>query len=394
MTRTGWIALIALLGCGSHDQPSSPPPPHPGSAAPIAATVDAQVATDWIATCEIALRSAPKVTPARRIRAILDGCRVCNGADWKTLLDWNTPAPEGPARTAIDAMMESCGYCDANGKQRFLGSLDAARGASTRTPWRLYGEVCGERASAVPDTRYMSAPYFALDKIARAAAANPTLAPLLDAIELTLPAVSISGVGPELPEATVMQPRVGQIQITVIGNEIRIGLLPRAKLGAAGVVVDHGGVPYPGALVARADLEAAITRLLATARPSVDEATGVSGAIALFAPAEMRAAELVPVIAALAKHRLVIAVAASGAPTGWTLPAIVPVLLDTTPDPKGPIWRLTDDVPTLVGTVKDVPLTGKPTIVFDPKLTKVRHLAGAIGVASFKGATGATIQLR
>src|SRR5204863_6249003 len=109
-------------------------------------------------------------------------------------------AEGGPSGAEIEAAMAVCGYCDANAKQRFLGTLDKARGGDTRTPWRHLGDTCRAAVSAVPDNRFVTAPYYALDRIARAATAHGgETAERLAAIELPLPAVSIAGTGVTLP---------------------------------------------------------------------------------------------------------------------------------------------------------------------------------------------------
>jgi len=383
------VVLLTLLLAACKDKPAPAPTP---PAKPIDAAIDAP-ATGWIDDCATALKAAPGVTPIRRVMTIIEGCRACDGADWRPLLDWNTPAPEGPARTAIEATMAACGFCDPNAKQRFLGTLDDARGKPSRAPWRHLGEVCGEQVSAVPDARYMSAPYFALDRIARAAATKPELAPLLAGIEVPLPPVSLTSVGVELPSAAVMQPRIGPVHVTVIAGQIRIGVLPRATLGANGVRLATGGDAYPGKEVKLAELRAAVTKLVAETAP-IPDARPDDANIAIFAPAESKAAELLPILAALDGQRVVLAVKSLGAPVGWELPGALPVVLDTKPEAGATRIELTDatTVDALVAQHKDQKtITGKPTIALASKTAKVAQLAAALGMVGFKGASGAAI---
>jgi hypothetical protein len=116
-----------------------------------------------------------------------------------------------------------------------------------------------------------------------------------------------------------------------------------------------------------------------------------NGQVAILAPAEMPAKYLVPVIAALAKHDVILAAKGAGGPVGWALPAAIPVMLDGRPDPKAVVLAIGSDVPKLVAAYKDATITGMPTIRIDPKTTNVGHLAGTLSFAGFKGATRAAI---
>ena len=272
---------------------------------------------DWKA-CEAALRQAAAEPLDARPQHVIDGCRVCG--DWQPLLDWNTPHDNGgPTRPAIENAMVACNaYCDPNAKQRFLGTLDNARGMAVRTPWRLLGELCKDKVSAVPDTRYMTAPFFALDRIGRAASARSELASALAAVELPLPAVSLTGAGVMLPTVASVVPTAGPLSITVLGGMIFVGKLPRGRLAATGVVVDLGPDPYPGKQVKLDELAAELTRL----------AAGAKTPIALLAPKAMAALELAPIItAASAVAPIHLAANATGAPEGWDLPGTIPVPL-------------------------------------------------------------------
>ena len=66
----------------------------------------------------------------------------------------------------------------------------------------------------------MSAPFFALDRIARTwRAPGGDSADTLAAIELPLPALTISGAGVVLPDADGVTPKVGALHITVLGDK-------------------------------------------------------------------------------------------------------------------------------------------------------------------------------
>ena len=300
--------LLVLVAC--KESPAPPPPPTP------IATPDAAVAaTNWD-LCKTALTGAPKLPAPRRASALIEACTPCG--DWTPLLDWQKLRTEGgPTRDAIEAAMLACkGYCDPNAKQRFLGSLDAARGKHTRGPWRYLGEMCKGEVSALPDGRYVTAPYFALDRIARAVAANPDLAPLLDAIELPLPTVSVNGAGIELLESPGVAPEPGGAALTISDRSVQLAAMPRARLGAQGVTLLAKGEAYPGVAIANAKAFAAQLVTLGTADP-----------IALFAPPALPARRVLDALALTGEHEVRLAAQIRGAPTGWELTGTVPVAL-------------------------------------------------------------------
>jgi hypothetical protein len=306
-------SILALAACkgGGKDKPAA------GSAtAPV-------VDVDW-AACDNALAAAASAALDARPQIVIDGCKVCG--DWTPLLGWATPHPEGGPKAAdIEAAMARCGFCDGNAKQRFLGTLDKARGTDARTPWRQLGDVCKEKVSAVPDTRFMSAPFYALDRIARAAAAHGgDTATKLAAVEVPLPAVSVVGTGLVLPDVDRnVSSKVGTVQITLMADAIYVGKLPRARLGAAGVQVDLGPDAYPGAQTKLADLPAALQALV-----------GEDDTITLLAPVATPAEMLVPVIAAASQVAPVyLGVNAHDAPEGWTLVGAIPVQLTSDAKP-------------------------------------------------------------
>ena len=155
-------------------------------------------------------------------------------------------------------------------------------------------------------------------RIARAAAAHGgDAANLAQAIELPLPAISITGAGIVMPDIeSDVTPTAGPIAITLTGGGIYVAKLPRARMTATGLAVDLG--EYPGNPVKLDGLAAALTKL-ADATPS----------ITILAPTAMPAEALVPVVGVAAKVAPVyLAANAANAPEGWELPGNIPVSLD------------------------------------------------------------------
>ena len=284
---------------------------------------ETQAAYTVDATCEAAVKKAQGAPLDARPQILIDGCKVCG--EWTPILRWNTPPQEGgPARTAIEQAMTAChAWCDPNAKQRFLGTLDNARGTVARTPWRLLGETCHAEWA---EGRFVSAPFFALDRIARAVTAKggPAAADLAS-LELPLPPVSASGVGPVLPDVDGVTPKVGEIEITVLGDKVFVGRMPRAHLGATGVAVTMGKDGYPGVEVDVGKLPEALKAAIAG---------DAAATITLLAPHAMPAQGLVPIVSAAAPVApLYLAANAIEAPEGWTLAGAVPVQLATSGDP-------------------------------------------------------------
>lgn len=329
------VVLALLAACkGKHDDRSKQT--GSGSAeAPIAWTVDA--------ACEKAVKKAAAAPLDARPQILIDGCHVCT-PDWAPIVRWNTRQDDGgPTRIAIEKAMLDChAYCDPNAKQRFLGALDAARGTDTRTPWRELATVCKDQVSALPDARFMGGAYFALDRIARAVGMNGgNTAGALTAIELPLPAVSPSGVGPVLADVDGVTPSAGIVEVTVLGDKVFVGKLPRAHLAAGGVQVDLGETGYPGA-------EIEVGKLAEKLRYALGDTKDPT--ITLLAPHAMPAQNLVPIVAAAAQVAPVyLAANAFEAPEGWTLPAQIPVPLGTTGDPVTVTAEMT--VQQLAGTL-------------------------------------------
>jgi len=312
------VALALAAACkGSHDQAGSGPSGSGGFVHPIIADAPFSPPVDWTA-CNMALRKAATEPLDVRPQLVIEGCAVCG--DWMPILQWNRPATEkGPTRLQIETAMATCGYCSPNAKQRFLGTLDAARGTNSRTPWRNLGDLCKAEISAVPDSRFTNAPFYALDRIARAAAAHGgDTANLLAALELPLPAISISGSGLTLPDLEDgVSPTAGPLAITVMGDGIHVAKLPRARMSGTGLTVELGN--YPGETVKPDQLGAALTKLAAG-----DKATSIT----ILAPVAAPAQQLVATVATAAKIAPVyLGVNAHGAPEGWDLTGTIPVAL-------------------------------------------------------------------
>ena len=306
------IALLLAVGC--KDTPKQ---------APVAAKQDAAAppapAIDW-QKCDDALVKAASAPLPARVQLVLDGCRPCG--DPKALLAWSTPAGEGgPKREQIERAMVACNaFCTGDAKLKFMSSLDKARDSNSRAPWRQLTQSCKEHFAG--DIRFLSAPYLLLDRVARAAAARGgETANHLAAIELPLPPLTISGEGPALPELEGgVTPLFGRLQITLLGDIIHVGELPRAKLSKAGVEVVLGAAGYPGEAVKLADLGTKLRALVGTDKEQT---------LTLVAPHAMPAHKLAPVIAAASKIAPVhLAAMAPESPPGWPLPVAIPIALE------------------------------------------------------------------
>jgi len=369
--RTLAILTIAAACKGKAPAPAPeqppPTPPTTPATAPAAVAADAgSTATDWTSTCDETLRTAATIPAPRRALAVIDACRPCG--TWTPLLAWNVPPGEGgPTRAAIEEAMAACdGYCDANGKQRFLGNLDPARGVDTRTPWRMLGDACKDKVSAVPDSRFMSAPYFALDRIARAIGKRPEGAKLLAGVVVPLPALTISGVGIDLPEAPVVKPSEAPAQLTVL-DVVYASRLPLASLAVDGVHLPADAT-YPGS--AAKDLAAELDKL--------------GDPVLVFAPRNSPAQRLPAAIAKAGKHTLFLAAKARGGPPGWQMYGAVPIQLVAKAAKPGVTVRMTGEVDDLIKTVKAMPPAelqkGTVTIALGPKTTiaEVARLLGAL----------------
>jgi hypothetical protein len=305
------LAALALTACktSSHDSPSQ------GSGSG-AAPNDAGAPDANLDACRAAAGRVPSLPPNQRAAALLDACHPCG--DWGPLLRWNTLQTDGgPTRAAIEQAITACNaFCEPSAKQRFFGTLDGARGQPAHTPWRLLGEICKADVSAVPDARFMDGAYFALDRIARAIG-DPAL---LAAIELPLPALSITSVGVDLPSVPVSLDPAGPAAITLDAKQMLVGALPVATLSPTGLQV---AADYPGTAVDPASLGAALE--FALSRPAL-----AGHPVAVVAPYALDAARVADVIDAAGGHELRLAVAGGG-PAGWDVPAALPIALGGRP---------------------------------------------------------------
>ncbi len=314
------IAAALLVSCRSHD--SAPTPPKRDAAA---------VTVDW-ARCDKTIASLADVdSDAGRIEALLDGCQVCG--DWTPILTWSTPQSQGgPTRKAIEERMDACSaWCTGNAKLQFLGTLDNARGTSSRAPWRLLGDICKDKVSAVPDARFMSAPYFALDRIARAVAAHGgPAADQLAQFWISLPPLAVNGTAIEAPvSATAVDGVPNNVElVSVLGDQLYVGDLPRAHLTPRGVeIVDPGS--YPGKPIRAGELAQRKT------------------AMALYAPAQMPAKQLAALLAPAKGVALELVVAQKTKLAGWPMIGVLPIQLDFT-KPGETVQALVDSMPPIV----------------------------------------------
>ncbi|MCW5807180.1 MAG: hypothetical protein KIT31_32790 [Deltaproteobacteria bacterium] len=360
--RKALALLCMLVACGGKkDEPPAGPGTGSAPKAP-APPADAAPPADWTAACAEALRAAGELTPVRRIQRILDGCQPCG--DWTPILAWNSD--KGPTRAQLETAMVGCkAFCDTAAKRQFLTKFDEMHGKPGRLPWKVLGEACKGDVSGLPDARYVSAPYFALDRIARAAGADARLAPLLAGITVPLPAVSVTGNGFDLPKSPTTNPHAGPVHVSVSATQIQVGVLAHATLGKDGVVVHAPGESYPGRVVKPIELPAAIDAL-APAAP-----------IALIGPSGVKAVRLLETVATLGgKRQLRLAVAASGAPVGWVLAGTIPIDLI-------PAFRR--EVPSAHTT--QLVLTDKP----DAAIAEAKKKSGTLGDVTIAIAPAASV---
>jgi hypothetical protein len=368
----GLLVLAAVAGVfgackgkeATKEAPKVEVPPHPVPEPPPVV-----VPGSWD-DCKLALQAIAKVPATRQVATLIEQCKPCG--EWTALLDWNKLTEDGgPKRKDIEAAMLGCkAYCDPNAKMRFVGALDEQRGKTNRIPWRLLGDFCKDAVSAVPDARFMSAPYFALDRIARDVAARPDGTKLLEGIELPLPAVSVTGAGLALPSTSVTKPILAKSHLTITAGELRIGPLPYATLGAGGVTVS--GEPYPGSLVKLADLAAALAKL---PQP-----------VLVFAPKKLPASRLAEILAATKKIPLLLAVTATSTLPGWEIYGTSPVELVGQGDKPGltvAVGEATDDaVKQIAGTTPAMP-PPVVALVLGDKAT-IESVATVLGALAYK----------
>jgi hypothetical protein len=381
MRRKLALAIAALAACqsgqnqggqgatgsGSNAQAATRPGP-PGAthgSSPPAAPADAGIADANLDACRAAAARVPGLPPAQRTVALLEGCQPCG--EWGPLLAWDIPTADGgPTRAAIERGMSACkAFCDGAAKQRFFDALESARGQDTRKPWRVLGELCKGEVSAVPDARFMTAPYFAIDRAARLVGD----ASLLAQIELPLPAISISGSGMELPTSAVVVPEAGPATLTVDAGQFLLGSLPTARLSPAGIRVAGD---YPGARIEPKALAAALGKHGLAGNP-----------IALIAPRQLPAVRIYEAVAAAGGHDLRLAVARLEL-RNWILPATVPVTLTARPGRRAGVRLGLDD--TAVDAIKAAQRTPRAKLASAPVVIAVDPSATAASLANLLGA--------
>ena len=322
-TGTGLVLVLACLWACKH--PGHTPAAHDTTATAATATAAATTperAIDWDA-CTKALAAH---TEGWELAAL----RTCAPCDLPTLLAWQRPAAQGgPSHAAIEAAMTGChAFCTGTAHERFMSTLDDARGVD-RAPWRYLGQICKDQVGASPAAaRFMSAPLFALDRMARAVGAHGDKpAAALAGIDFPLPPLTISGTGPVLPpdpgDSIDLAP--GRLALTVLGAQLYLGHLPHARLDTYGVHVVDAGTPYPGDLV---------TDLAAKAPAGVP--------LPVLALAAAPATELADVAAHAPKIPLELAVARPPVLDDWPRLAVLPVHLVST-HPKGTIRTIALD---------------------------------------------------
>ncbi len=366
-STTGLAAMRAVIGLaialawackgGQRDNPPQNQPPPP------AVPVDAGVIDGDLGACRAAAARAPSLPRTQRTVTVLQACQPCG--DWGPLLAWDIPTDKGgPTRAVIEQGMVACNaFCSSNAKQRFFSALESARGQDVRTPWRLLGELCRAEVSAVPDARFMGAPYFALDRAARM---------LGDAVvELPLPAVSVSGYGMELPTAPMVAPEAGPTALTIDPGQFLLGSLPIAKLTATGVQILGD---YPGTALAPAALAAALARPELAGQP-----------VAVIAPRQLPAARLVEGVAAAGGHDLRLAVADLEL-RNWIIPGTIPISLTTRPGGAASV-RLVLDA-TAVEAIKAAQATPREALLRAPVTIAIDANATVATLANLLGALG------
>jgi hypothetical protein len=346
---------------GAPSSPSGPPSDRAAVATPAVLT------SAKLEACRAAAARVAGLPRTKRTVALLEGCQPCG--DWGPLLGWDIPVADGgPTRAAIEQGLAACNaFCEPTAKQRFFATLDSARTQETRTPWRILGEVCKAGVSALPDARFMGAPYFALDRVARAIGDAALLAPL----ELPLPAISLSGFGLELPTAPMLEPDAGPATLTVDASQFLLGSLPVAKLSPTGVQVSGD---YPGTSIAPRALAAALARHAPAGRP-----------IALLAPRQLPATRIIDAVTAAGGHELRLA-AADLELRGWIIPATVPIALAVKAHGRGGVRLTLDD--TAVDAIKAAKATPRAQLARAPVTIAVDGTATVASLANLLGALG------
>ena len=135
-----------------------------------------------------------------------------------------------------------------------MGTVDAARGVD-RGPWRYLARMCGDasvRRRAA--SRFLSAAYFAFDRMARAVGAHGGEAARARSPRSTCRCrrSRSRGSGRCCPRLAGRRDRArarGGPALSLLGNQLFLGHLPHAHLDARGLHVVADGPPYPGAAV-------------------------------------------------------------------------------------------------------------------------------------------------
>jgi hypothetical protein len=117
-----------------------------------------------------------------------------------------------------------------------------------------------------------------------------------------------------LPDVAGATPTSSPYGITVLGDKIFVGEIPRAHLDKTGVHVTFVDAGYPGS-------ETDLKRLGEALRYMAGDDKDPS--FTLLAPHAMPAQDLLPIVK----------IAVAGAPEGWSLPANIPVPFAQTGDP-------------------------------------------------------------
>jgi len=335
--------------------------PH-GAPAPIDAGAVVDANRD---ACKAAAARVPGLPLAQRTVPLMEGCQPCG--EWGPLLAWDIPISDGgPTRAAIERSLLACNaFCDSSAKSRFFDALEPARGRDTRKPWRLLGELCKAEVSAVPDARFMSAPYFALDRVARMIgdAAPP--------IELPLPAYMISGNGVELPTSAMVVPEAGPSALTIDAAQFLLGTLPIARLSAGGVQI---GGDYPGAQVEAPGLAAALAKPAFAGKP-----------VALLAPRQLPAERIYEAVAAAGGHELRLAVATLVL-RNWIIPGTVPIALTARAPRRGGVQIALDE--PAVEAIKATKAVPRDKLAAGPVTITIERGATAASLANLLGALG------
>ncbi|CAN5760699.1 hypothetical protein BH11MYX2_BH11MYX2_22660 [soil metagenome] len=323
---------------------------------------------DW-AVCKAALEKAVTEPTTKRANGILEGCQPCG--DWTPILEWQkSPEDGGVDRRKIEQAMAGCNaWCTPQAKDQFMGGLDDAREKKTRTPWRALGAQCKEKVSAVPDARFLTAPFFALDRVARWAATQTGGEAALAGIDLPLPAITQTGVGVTLPVSPVTSPDTNTSQLTLTAAGVSLGTMPHAKMTKDGIVPQ--GEAYPGALVTLKELPKALEK--------------AGGKASVFAHPNLPAPKLAELVAAANGAQLLLASASHAGPVGWEQHGVTPVMLSAVTPPDAvviPLGASPDDAVKLIKATPPDKLTNGTLIQLHADST-VGGLAVVLGSLAY-----------